>query len=127
MNISPILLLSVGASFAFLYGLIITVGWAITRKNRKIFHQSVGLNEIELYDLQSGRSLNKYVKAVSLSNNYFKDERCQEIKPENYKCFIVDRVSPELPKIKKGFLIFQNRESNKIEYAFDVPSLEDYR
>ena len=127
MNISPILLLSIGASFAFLYGLIITVGWAITRKNRKRFHQSVGLNEIELYDLQSGQSLNKYVKAVSLSNNYFKDENGKEIKPVNYKCFIVDRVSPNLPKIKRGFLIFQNRESNKIEYAFDIPNLENYR
>ena len=127
MNIFPVLLLSIGASFAFLYGLIITVGWAITRKNRKRFHQSVGLNEIELYDLQSGKSLNKYVKAVSLSNNYFKDENGKEIKPENFNCFIVDRASPELPKIKRGFLIFQNRESNKIEYAFDVPSLEDYR
>ena len=127
MNISPILLLSIGASFAFLYGLIITVGWAITRINRKRFHQSVGLNEIELYDLQSGRSLNKYVKAVSLSNNYFTDANGKEIKPENYKCFIVERESQKLPQIKRGFLIFQNRESNEIEYAFDVPSHEDYR
>ena len=127
MNISPILLLSIGLSFAFLYGLIITLGWAITRKNRKRFHQSVGLNEIELYDLQSGRSINKYVKAVSLSNNYFKDEKGKEINPRDYKCYIVDRVSPEFPKIKRGFLIFQNRASNKIEYAFDVPSLENYR
>ena len=127
MNISPILLLSIGASFAFLYGLIITVGWAITRKNRKRFHQLIGLNEIELYDLQSGRSFNKFVNAVSLSNNYFKDDNGKEINPVNYKCFIVDRESPKLPKIKKGFLILQNRESNKIEYAFDVPCLEDYR
>ena len=127
MNISPILLLSIGATFALLYGLIITIGWAITRKNRKKFHQSVVLNEIELYDLQSGRSLNKYVKTVSLTNNYFKNEKGKEIKPENYNCFIVDRVSPEFPKIKKGYLIFMNRTTNNIEYAFDVPSLENYR
>lgn len=127
MNISPILLLSIGASFTFLYGLIITVGWAITRKNRRKFHHLVGLNEIELYDLQSWQPLNKYVNAISLSNNYFKDEKGNEINPMHYKCFIVDRVSPELPKIKKGFLIFQNKDSNKIEYAFDVPSLKDYR
>ena len=127
MNISPILLLSIGASFAFLYGLIITVGWAITRKNRKRFHQSVGLNEIELYDLQSGTSLSKYLRSVSLSNNTFVNEDGELINPENYKCFIVDKVSPKFPKIKKGFLIFQNLESNKIEYAFDIPSLEDYR
>lgn len=127
MNISPILLLSIGATFALLYGLIITIGWAITRKNRRKFHLSVGLNEIELYDLQSGKSLNKYVKSVSLSNNYFKDDKGKEIRPEHYKCFIVERASPKLPGIKRGFLIFQDRETKKIEYAFDVPSLIDYR
>ena len=127
MNISPILLLSIGATFSLFYGLIITVGWAITRKNRKRFHQLIGLNEIELYDLQEGKPLNQFVKAISLSNNYFKDENGKEIKPENYKCFIVERASSELPKIKRGFLIFQNRESNKIEYAFDIPNLKDYR
>ena len=127
MNISPVLLLSIGASFAFLYGLIITVGWAITRKNRKKFHQSVGLNEIELYDLQTGKPLNRYVKAVSLSNNYFKDEKGQEIKPEKFNCYIVENVSSEFPKIKKGYLIFMNPETNNIEYAFDIPNLEKYR
>ena len=127
MNISPVLLLSIGASFAFLYGLIITVGWAITRKNRKIYHQSVGLNEIELYDLQTGKPLNKYVGAVSLSNNYFKDEKGQGIEPDKFNCYIVENESSEFPKIKKGYLIFMNRATNNIEFAFDIPSLEDYR
>lgn len=127
MNISPILLLSVGASFALLYGLIITIGWAITRKNRKKYHQSVGLNEIELFDLQTGKPLNKYVNAISLSNNYFKDENGQTIEPDKFNCYIVENVSSEYPKIKKGYLIFINRETNKIEFAFDVPSLDNYR
>lgn len=127
MNISPILLLSIGATFALLYGLIITIGWAITRKNRRKFHQSFGLNEIELFDLQTGNPLNKYVKSVSLSNNHFKDERGQEIKPEKFNCYIVENVSMEFPKIKKGYLVFLNGKTNEIEYAFDVPSLENYR
>ena len=127
MNISPILLLSVGASFALLYGLIITIGWAITRKNRKKYHQSVGLNEIELFDLQTGKPLNKYVNAVSLPNNYFKDENGQTIEPDKFNCYMVENFSPEYPKIKKGYLIFINRETNKIEFAFDVPSLDNYR
>ena len=126
MNISPILLLSVGASFALLYGLIITIGWAITRKNRKKYHQSVGLNEIELFDLQTGKPLNKYVNAISLSNNYFKDENGQTIEPDKFNCYIVENVSSEYPKIKKGYLIFINHETNKIEFAFDVPSLDNY-
>ena len=127
MNISPILLLSVGASFALLYGLIITIGWAITRKNRKKYHQSVGLNEIELFDLQTGKPLNKYVNAISLSHNYFKDENGQTIEPDKFNCYMVENVSPEYPKINKGYLIFINRETNKIEFAFNVPSLDNYR
>lgn len=127
MNISPILLLSIGASFALLYGLIITIGWAITRKNRKRYHESVGLNEIELYDLQNRKALNKYVKAVSLTNNHFKDENGQGIKPDKFNCYIVENMSPEFPNIKKGYLIFMNLETNKIEYAFNIPSLESYR
>lgn len=127
MNISPILLLSIGVSFAFLYGLIITIGWAITRKNRKKYHQLVGLNKIELYDLQTGSPLNQYVNAFSLSNNSFQDENGEKINPENHSCFIVENESPELPKIKKGFLIFLNHQTNKIEYAFDIPNLVNYR
>ena len=127
MNISPVLLLSIGATFALLYGLIITIGWAITRRNRKRFHQLVGLNEIELYDLQEGKPLNKYVQSFSLSNNYFKDEKGETIDPENHKCYIVGNESTEFPKIKKGYLIFISRQTNKIEYAFDIPNLEKYR
>ena len=127
MNIPPILLLSLGASFAFLYGLIITIGWTITRKNRRKFHQSVGINEIELYDLQIGKPLNRYVKAVSLTNNNFKDEKGQGIETDKFNCYIVEKVSSEFPKIKKGYLIFMNRETDKIDYAFDIPNLERYR
>ena len=127
MNISPVLLLSIGATFALLYGLIITIGWAITRKNRRRFHQSVGLNEFELYDLQNKEPLNMYVNSVSLSNNNFSDENEQIINPEIFNCYIVENESSEFPKIKKGYLIFVNRLTNEIEYAFNVPSLKNYR
>lgn len=127
MNISPILLLSIGSTFALLYGLIITFGWALTRKNRKKYHQSVGFNKIQLYDLQTRLPLNKYMDSVSLSNNYFKDGTGQFIKPDEFNCYIVEKVSSEYPKIKKGNLIFINPETDKIEYAFDIPNLELYR
>ena len=127
MNISPILLLSIGASFALLYGLIITIGWAITRKNRKKYHQSVGLNEIELYDLHTRKPLNKYIKAFSLSNNYFKDEDGQGIDPDKFDSYIIANESSEFPEIKKGYLVFMDRATKKIEYAFDIPNLENYR
>lgn len=127
MNISPILLLSIGSAFAFLYGLIITIGWAITRRNRKKLHQLLGINEIELFDLIAGKPLNKYIKSVSLSNNYFQNEKGERIYPENYKCYIVENVSTKFPKIKKGFLIFMNPQTNNIDFAFDIPRLENYR
>ena len=116
-----------GSTFAVLYGIIITIGWAITRKNRNKFHQSLGLNEIELFDLQRGESLNKYVKTISLSNNSFIDEKGQGINPDKFNCYIVENTASELPNIKKGYLIFRNRTTDKIEYAFDIPSLQDYR
>ena len=127
MNISPVLLLSLGASFALLYGLVITLGWAITRNNRKKFHLTVGLNKIELFDLQSGKALNRYVNAVSLSNNSYQDENGQRINPENFNCYIIENASPKFPKIKKGYLIFMNPQTQNIQYAFDIPNLEKYR
>ncbi|MCH5226388.1 MAG: hypothetical protein J1F16_01015 [Muribaculaceae bacterium] len=127
MNISPILLLTIGATFAVLYGLIITIGWSITRKNRKKYHLAIGLYEIELYDLKNGKPLNKFVNSFSLSKNSFLDVNGKKINPENHKCFIVENESPELPQIKKGFIIFMNPETNRIEYAFDVPNLHKYR
>ena len=127
MKISPILLLCVGASFALLYGLIITIGWAITRKNRKKYHESIGLTEIELFDLKTGKPLNKYVNTISLSNNSFQDENGEIIFPKYYKCYIVENESTEFPKIKKGYLIFMNVETDKIDYVFDIPCLENYR
>ena len=87
----------------------------------------MGLDEIELYDLQTGKPLNRYVKAVSLSNNNFKDDKGQGIEPDKYNCYIIENESSEFPKIKKGYLIFMNPETNKIDFAFDIPNLEKYR
>ena len=127
MNISPILLLSIGASFALLYGVIITIGWAMTRRNRKKFHQSVGLNEIELFDLETWKPLDKFVNTVSLSNNIFKAENGQMITPEFFNCYVVENESPEFPQIKKGYLIFIDPHTGSIAYAFAIPNLDNYR
>lgn len=127
MIISPILLLSLGVSFAFMYGLIITLGWAITRKNRRAFHQSVGLNEIELFDIIAWKPLNQYVKTVSLINNVFQNESGQKINPCDFKCYIVKTSSHQFPGIKEGYLIFMEPDTNNIKYAFNVPNLENYR
>lgn len=127
MNISPILLLAVGSTFSFLYGLIITIGWAITRRNRKTFHNAIGYSEIELFDLNSFKSLEVKVKAISLENNFFVSKKENRIDLKKYNCYVVDVISPKYPKIQKGDLILVEPISNKIKYAFKIPDLMHFR
>ena len=127
MNISPILLLSIGSVFAFVYGSIITLGWAITRYNRNKFHIACGLNEIELFDLQNMLPLNNYAKTFSLTNNTFLDQTGEKINIKNFKTYLVGIESSDFPKIKRGNLILTNPDDNKIVYVFDIPDLKNYR
>lgn len=127
MNISPILLLAVGSTFACLYGLIITIGWAITRRNRNTFHNAIGYSEIELFDLNSFKSLEVKVKVISLENNFFVSEKENRIDLKKYNCYVVDIISSKYPKIQKGDLILVEPISNKIKYAFKIPDLTHFR
>lgn len=127
MNISPILLLTVGSTFAFLYGLIITVGWAVTRKNRKLYHNAVGYSEVELIDLNNFKPLGSKIKTVSLQNNYFISNNETHIDLNNYACYLVEVPSSEYPKLQKGDMILMEPSSNKIKYAFKIPDLTNYR
>lgn len=74
MNIPPILLLVVGASFALGYASLITIGWAITRHNRKLFQRVSGIECLPFYNLEKGRIVNENVKvkSISLNKNYFR-------------------------------------------------------
>ena len=127
MNISPLILLSLGVSFAFLYAVIITIGWAITRKNRLNYHHEIGLNKIELFNLQKWRPIGKYINTVSLKSNFFHDENNQILNPDKYNCYIVETESQDLPNLKKGDLIFIEPHKNKVAYSFIVPNLKNYR
>lgn len=127
MNISPILLLSIGASFGFLYGMIITIGWAITRKNRRKYHNERGLESVTTFSLLSWKALDKKVETFSLTANHFTDADGGKIITSQYDYYIVADESPVYPKISKGNLILIDPEQQKIVYAFDIPDLKNYR
>ena len=127
MNISPILLLSIGSTFAFLYGSIITIGWAVTRYNRKKYHYAYGLSKIKLFDLQKEQPMEDFVNTFSLINNSFIDTNGKRILIENFNCYIAATETTKYPKIKKGNLILINKDNDLIAYAFELPSLRDYR
>lgn len=127
MNISPILLLTIGSTFAILYGLIITVGWAITRRNRKRYHNAIGYSEVELIDLNNFNTLGMKVRTVSLENNHFISRNENRINLKNFDCYIVEIPASQYPGINKGDLILIDRSTNKIKYAFKIPDLKNYR
>lgn len=127
MNISPIMLLAIGASFAFLYGLIITIGWAITRKNRKVYHESIGYSEVELFDLKDFKPLGEKIKTISLENNHFFTEKDTPIDLGNFDPYIVETTYHKYPELDKGDLILVEPQDNKIKYAFKIPDLKRYR
>ena len=127
MNISPILLLSIGCGFAFFYGCIITIGWAITRRNRKIFQKESGSNLLELFDLQTMTPTGKIVPSISLENNFFCSEEGERIDLKSFQSYIAENTSNEYPRISKSDLILIDTDSRKIVYAFKVPDLRNYR
>ena len=127
MNISPVLLLSIGCAFAFLYAMIITIGWTVTRKNRKTYHNAIGYSEVEVFDLNSFKPRGVPATTVSLENNSFTSENDEPLDLKNFDCYLVEVTSSEYPKIQKGDLIFISPDSGKIKYAFKVPDLKDFR
>ena len=127
MNISPILLLAIGSTFAVLYGLIITIGWALTRKNRKAYHDAMGYSEVELFDLDNFQPLGQLRKIISLQNNFFVSENNDPIDLKKYNCYLVSSQSIHYPHIHKGDLILIDPSSKIIKFAFQIPDLNEYR
>ena len=127
MNISPILLLSIGSTFAILYGLIITIGWAVTRKNRKSYHKAIGYSEVELFDLNDFKPLGVKIKTVSFENNLYISGDNARIDFQDFDCYMIETPSSKYPKLQKGNLILIEPSSDKIKYAFNVPDLKRFR
>lgn len=127
MNVPPILMLALGATFGVAYGLIITVGWAMTRKNRRKYHLSFGIDNICLFDLNKMIPLKDTVETISLAKNYFTDLSGEIINVKDYIPYIVGKTSLQYPKIEKGNLILTKPGSFEIKYVFKIPDLSNYR
>ena len=128
MNVPPILLLVLGAAFGIGYGLFITIGWAITRYNRRKFQEREGLSYVALFDLTTGKTYdeNNKVKTISLSKNILLTPAGRKINLSMYKAYIALGSSEKYPQIKSGDLILIDG-SGAICYAFDIPDLKNYR
>lgn len=126
MNIPPVLLLSVGGTFALSYALFITIGWAITRRNRKKYQIEKGIKEIPVYNLSTSSVEAGMKKSVSLIHNSFLDTEGNAIEVNYYSPFIAIGSSYKYPTISEGDLIFIDKDG-EIKYAFEIPDLSDYR
>ena len=128
MNVPPNLLLVLGAAFGIGYGLFITIGWAITRYNRRKYQEREGLSFVALFDLTTGKTYdeNNKVKTISLSKNILLTPAARKINLSMYKAYIAVGRSEKYPQIKSGDLILIYG-SGAICYAFDIPDLKNYR
>ena len=127
MNISPILLLTIGSIFALGYALLITFGWALTRRNRSNIQKAVAVDYVYSFDLNAmKRDDYEKIKVISLYHNRFLASDGNPINPANFKIYLAKGESIIYPTIKEGNLIFIDKAGN-IKFAFDIPDLKDYR
>lgn len=127
LDISPHLLLVAGIVFAIFYAGVITIGWAVTRRNRKFYQNSVGKSTLTLFDMSQWKPLTAEVNTVSVRNNRFVDKDNRLINVEEYDCYIVGIPSSQYPKILKGDLIMLKPGQKAVAFTFRVPDLTHYR
>lgn len=128
MNVSPILLLTLGIIFATLYGLIITFGWARTRINRHIIQYEKGISVLPTLILNSRKkNVPQRMKTVSILRNNFLDHDGLPIDLSKIDAYVAVGSSKKYPNIKNGNLVFLDKKNGKILYAFDVPNLRHFR
>lgn len=124
MSINPYILLGIGSAFALLYALVITIGWARTRHNRRSLQHSLGLSLVPT--LQVGpveHEVPKFVHTFSLTNNTFLDADGHPVDVSRYSAFVaVGRA----PGIDEGDLLLKD-DSGQLRYVFSLPDLRLYR
>lgn len=127
MSINPYILLGIGSAFALLYGLTITIGWAITRRNRRLIHKATGISRIPLLSPGSNiKAAPQYVETFSLTANDFYDTKGDRIDVTKYQPYIAAGESAEYPDIKSGDLVLMDSD-HRVKYVFHLPSLTNYR
>lgn len=128
MNIPPVLLLCIGATFALAYAMIIIFGWAKTRKNRRVYQKAEAISILPVLRFDKTiKDSPSSVECVSIENNIFTDPKGEMLNPEDFKILVALGNSPENQNIKNGDILFLSKGTNKIEYVFTVPDLRKYR
>lgn len=128
MNVPPILLLCLGCTFALLYGALITLGWARTRRNRRIIQTDGGFTMLPLYDVDAGSFLEgQSAGCVSLTRNQFTAPDGTPLDPSAFIPCIAAYSSENIPAIKAGDLLLLDPTTNRPLYAFPLPSLASLR
>lgn len=127
--INPYILLSIGLFFALLYALVITLGWAKTRNERRHFQRDAGMSSLPAFLLYKGEpDRQQSVRCVSLTQNKFLDEKGDEIEISAFDAFIaVGKEWRAYPKAKNGNLLLFEKDTLNLKYIFDIPSLKNYR
>lgn len=126
MSIDPFILLGIGICFALLYGLVITVGWAITRKCRQIIQDKTGTSLIPIKYFTKENS-KEFKETISLTGNQFYDKTGRRIGLSEFNAYIAGDTSKEYPEVKPGNLILIEKDTQILKYIFDIPNLKNYR
>ena len=127
MNITPYIFLCVGSIFTLLYAFVTIFGWSKTRKNRRLFQNNGYISELNLYNIESGTVSNQTYKTFSLQANHFFSAEGDLIDVSKFNTYIAEGESSTYPGIKSGDLIFLNKNTKEITYAFTLPNLSNYR
>lgn len=128
MSINPYILLGIGSFFALLYGTVITLGWARTRRARRAIADSTGIEELRLFNLATGYPYaNLRTRVISLSANRFTDTDGNILDLANFDAYIAQGSSATYPQIKSGDLLLFDIGTTTLRYAFEIPNLKEYR
>lgn len=128
MTLTPHILLTIGATFSFVYAAIIICGWARTRYCRRVIRLNSGIKSLPLL-YPDGRMKDSGAKlAVSLDANVFTDADGRKIDVSQYEAYI---AAPgewnDYPGVEAGDLLLMDKETRALRYAFTVPDISDYR
>lgn len=127
MTINQYILLCLGSFFALLYAVVITFGWALTRRNRRIIQQTNGRSRVPTMILDcSINDVPASVETISLTKNKFIDSDGTAINTADYEPYIAIGSSKEFPYINNGDLILKDK-SGEIRYVFALPDIKRYR
>lgn len=131
-----IILLTIGIAFALTYALVITIGWAKTRHNRRTLQDDEGyLEEYPTLILDSTiPNPPKTVRTFSLAHNTFLDADGSPIDTTDFDPYIAIGTSTDHPHIHPGDLLLIPKETtssssiiSRIAHIIPLPDISNHR